>query len=65
MITEQRKQIKGEAFRKIRRIYHPKSHVVYSHYVEDDGTYGDQRDSMVQDILRNMYNELEKLRIKG
>ena len=64
-ITEQRQQIKGEAFRKIRRLYHPKANVKYSRYTDEEGSYGEQRDGMVQSIMSNMYVELEKLRIKS
>lgn len=63
-VTEQRQQIKGEAFRKIRRLYHPKSTTKYSHYYEEDGSFGEQRDAKVREIMSNMYDKLEKLRIK-
>ena len=62
MTREENKQrIKNETLNKIIKIYHPLNKEQYSNY-EEDGSYAEQRDSMVQFELAKMEKELKKLK---
>jgi hypothetical protein len=56
-------QKKATTLNAIRKIYHPLSKVQYSSYRED-GSYAEQRDYMVQEIMENLERELQTLKEK-
>ena len=61
--AEVRTQAKATALNEIRKIYHPK----YNGFEQyrDSGSYPEQRDYMVRQILSGLERELEKLKLKS
>ena len=57
---EVKQQAKFTALNEIRKIYNPKHEVIYSKY-EDDGSYAEQRDSMIERIIYNLEEELKNI----
>jgi hypothetical protein len=64
MTTEKLKQqYKATALNAIRKIYHPLNKGQYSNY-PDDGSYAEQRDSMIREIMEKLEKELKALKSK-
>lgn len=59
-----RLQKKLTALNKIRKIYHPFSKFSYSNYKED-GSYAEQRDYAVREIIETLEKELNFLKEKN
>lgn len=57
---ENKQRIKNEALNSIAKIYNPKNKVSYSNY-EEDGSYSEQRDGMIEEIIKKMNKELALL----
>lgn len=55
-------QKKSEALNKVRKIYHPLTKNPYSNYLSSDGTYTEQRDEWVRDIMYNLEKDIKKLK---
>lgn len=61
---EIKSQKKATALNSIRKIYHPLTKNNYSNY-PDDGSYAEQRDSMVREIMEKLEKELKELKNKS
>lgn len=61
---EIKSQKKATALNSIRKIYHPLTKNNYSSY-PDDGSYAEQRDSMVREIMEKLEKELQQLKNKS
>jgi hypothetical protein len=58
--SEIKQQKKNEALNSIRKIYHPLNQKWYSNYPED-GSYAEQRDFEIRQIIENLEKELKSL----
>ena len=60
-IEENRQRIKNEALNKIRKLYNPMYKHSYSQF-EEDGSYAEQREYEISQIIEWMEKELQKLK---
>lgn len=60
-LEENKLRIKAEALNAIRKIYNPNIKHPYSNYPED-GSYPQQRDEWVSEIIEKMESNLNKLK---
>ena len=58
---EQKQQLKNEALNKIRRIYNPHYKYPYSFNFSEDGSYAEQRDQDIRQIIEDLEKELRAL----
>ena len=55
-------QKKATALNAIRKLYHPLYKSGYTYY-DGEGSFGEQRDSDVQEIIKKLEKELEELKL--
>ena len=60
---ENKQRIKNEALHKIQKIFNPQHKTSYSNY-QEDGSYSEQRESMIFRIISEMELELKNLKTK-
>lgn len=61
--TQLRAMLKNTALNSIRKIYSERSTMKYSNYA-DEGSYVEQRDQAIREIILNLERDLKKLNTK-
>ena len=58
--------LKNEAFNKIRKIYHPlyKFHYNSSWYDDETGSYSEQRENFIRNVISDMEYKIKQLKSK-
>lgn len=53
---------KNEALNKIRKIYHPKTKNHYSPYTYEEGSYTEQREGWISEIIETLEKEIREFK---